>query len=292
MIRSMTGYGHFEKATREYKVTVEMKSVNHRYCDMSIKLPKRLNALESRIRGMLKDYVSRGKVDVYIHFDNYADSEVRVRYHEKIAEEYVNIILKAQENFGLDRILTAESLIRLPEVVSLEEEEQDVECLLPVIEEAVRGAGEQFLTARETEGANLQEDILAKLDYITRLVAYVEERSPKIIGEYEAKIRSKVNELLGEYRLDEGVLATELVIYADKICVDEETVRLQSHINNMRDTLLRGDAVGRKLDFIAQEMNREANTILSKANDKELSQNAIDLKTEIEKIREQIQNIE
>ena len=160
------------------------------------------------------------------------------------------------------------------------------------MEETLREAGKQFLDARENEGKHLQSDIFAKLDYISELVTFVEERFPQILKEYREKIKSKVNELLGDSKIDEGILATELTIYADKICVDEETVRLRSHISNMRETLQSDEPIGRKLDFIAQEMNREANTILSKANDKELSQNAIDLKTEIEKIREQIQNIE
>lgn len=291
-MKSMTGYGHFEKVTEEFKVTVEIKSVNHRYCDMSIKLPKKFNALESKLRETMKNYASRGKIDIYINFSNFADRDVRVQYHERIAKDYVEIIRQAQEGFGLEQTLTADSLIRFPEVISLEEDSQDIERFFPAIEEAVSGAGEQFLKARETEGAHLQADILAKLTYIEELVSFVEERSPQLLEEYREKIKNKVLELLGENRLDESALATELIIYADKVCVDEETVRLRSHINNMRDTLSKEEPVGRKLDFIAQEMNREANTILSKANDKELSRNAIDLKTEIEKIREQIQNIE
>ena len=215
-----------------------------------------------------------------------------MQYHEKIASDYVNAIRQAKENFGLEMGLTAASLVRYPDVISLEEDNKEAETFFPIIEEALKGAGEQFRQARETEGANLQKDIITKLDYIGTLVSFVEERSPKLLEEYREKIQNKVAELLGDNKLDENTLATELIIYADKVCVDEETVRLRSHINNMRETLLADESIGRKLDFIAQEMNREANTILSKANDKELSQNAIDLKTEIEKIREQIQNIE
>ena len=292
MIKSMTGYGHYEKMTKEYKVTVEMKSVNHRYCDLNIKLPKKFNALEGKLRSLLKDYVSRGKVDVYINFQNYADNDVTVQYHEKIAGDYVKAMREAKETFGLEMGLTAASLVRYPDVISLEEDSSGAESFFPVIEEAVRGAGEEFKLAREAEGTHLQEDILTKLDYIETLVSYVEERSPKLLAEYRERIENKVKELLGDNKLDENTLATELIIYADKVCVDEETVRLRSHVNTMRETFQSEESIGRKLDFIAQEMNREANTILSKANDKELSQNAIDLKTEIEKIREQIQNIE
>lgn len=292
MIKSMTGYGHYEEITEEFRVAVEIKSVNHRYCDLGIKLPRKFNALENRIRERVKNYASRGKIDVYINFDNYSDNDVRVQYNERIASDYVNVIRQAQESFGLGQTIPAESLIRLPEVISLGEESRNAEEFWPAIEKAVQGAGEEFLKARKTEGANLQADILTKLTHIENLVSFVEERSPKIIEEYREKIKNKVEELLGDNQLDESTLATELIIYADKVCVDEETVRLQSHIVNMRDTLLEEEPVGRKLDFISQEMNREANTILSKANDKELSCKAIDLKTEIEKIREQIQNIE
>lgn len=292
MIRSMTGFGRSEKITKEFKITVEMKSVNHRYCDLNIKMPKKFNAYESRLRKLMKDYVSRGKVDVYISFENYSDNEVCVKYHSAIASEYVQAIRAAKAEFALDEGLTGASLVRYPEVITLEENEKDLDSIYPVLEDTVKVAGEQFLEARKLEGENLQKDIFTKLDYILELVSFVEERSPKILQEYREKIMNKVAELLGDNKIDEGVLATELTIYADKVCVDEETVRLRSHVTNMRDTLTKEEAIGRKLDFIAQEMNREANTILSKANDKELSQNAIDLKTEIEKIREQIQNIE
>ena len=292
MVKSMTGYGHFEELTKEYKITVEMKSVNHRYCDISIKLPRKFNALEGKLRGLMKQYASRGKVDIYINFADYTDGNVKVQYHERIAQDYVRAIRQAKEGFSLDEGLTAASLVRYPEVISLEEESHEVEDFFPVIEKALKGAGEAFLHTKELEGSNLQRDILGKLSYIETLVAFVEERSPELLDEYRNKIQNKVEELLGENQLDEKTLATELIIYADKVCVDEETVRLRSHINHMRETFEEEEAVGRKLDFIAQEMNREANTILSKANDKALSQKAIDLKTEIEKIREQIQNIE
>lgn len=292
MIKSMTGYGHFEEITEEFRVAVEIKSVNHRYVDLGIKLPRKFNSLEGRIRERMKKYASRGKVDVYINFDNYSDSDVRVQYNERIASDYINVIRKVQESFGIGQGISVDSLIRLPEVISLGEERLDAEDFWPLIERAVEGAGEEFLKARETEGAALQADIMEKLSYIENLVSFVEERSPRIVEEYREKIKSKAAELLGNNQLDENTLATEIIIYADKVCVDEETVRLRSHINNMKETLLLEEPVGRKLDFISQEMNREANTILSKANDKELSRNAIDLKTGIEKIREQIQNIE
>lgn len=292
MINSMTGYGHAEKITKEFKISVEMKSVNHRYCDLTIKLPKKFNAYESRLRGLMKDYANRGKVDVYISFESYDGNEVNVVYHSNVAKGYMQAIREAEEEFGIEKGITGATLIRYPEVYSLEENAMDMETVYPVLEEVFCAAGEQFRKARQTEGEHLYADIVSKLNYVEELVAYVEARSPKVIEEYRNKIYDKVQELLGNTQISESALATEITLYADKVCVDEETVRLTAHIANMRETLKKKEPIGRKLDFLAQEMNREANTILSKANDKELSEYAIDLKTEIEKIREQIQNIE
>lgn len=294
MIKSMTGFGRFEKITESYKISVEIKSVNHRYCDMNIKMPKKFNMFENKIRNLMKAYINRGKVDIFINFTSYADGSVGVTYHSDVAKGYVEAIRKAEEEFSLTPGvgLTGASLIRFPDVISLEEQSQDMEQYYPYLEEALKAAGQQFVNAREAEGAHLQKDIFDKLDGIECLVDFVEERSPQILKEYREKIQAKVEEFLGDSKIDESILATELTIYADKVCVDEETVRLRSHIKNMRDTLNKEESIGRKLDFIAQEMNREANTILSKANDQDLSKKAIDLKTEIEKIREQIQNIE
>lgn len=292
MIKSMTGFGHGEKETEQYKITVEIKSVNHRYCDLSVKIPKKFNAFESRIRNVMKEYVARGKTDLYIVLENYSSASCRVEYHQEVAAAYVAAIDQAGRKFGLERGLTGSGLVRFPEVITLSEEDQDMEEIFPDLEEVLRLAGERFVKSREAEGANLREDILKKLDYIQSLISYVEERSPEMLEEYRDKLRRKVEEALGDTHLDESILSTELVVYADKVCVDEETVRLRSHIENMRSTMEVEGTIGRKLDFIVQEMNREANTILSKANDQALSERAIDLKTEIEKIREQIQNIE
>lgn len=292
MIRSMTGYGRSEIVTEEYKIVMEIKSVNHRYCDVSIRLPKKFNAMEIKLREMMKEYASRGKIDVFFTYEDYSGSDVRLNYHEKLAEEYMEIIGRLSEKFSIKKELSAASILRFPEVLSIEEVSVDTDSLAAAVEQSLREAGTAFVRSREAEGGQLYRDILAKLTYIETLVAKVEERSPDVYREYREKLEGKAVELLGDRQMDEAVLATELVIYADKVCVDEETVRLRSHVKAMEDTLQREEAIGRKLDFIAQEMNREANTILSKANDRELSACAIDLKTEIEKIREQIQNIE
>lgn len=292
MIKSMTGFGRSEVVTPEYKIAVEMKAVNHRYCDMGIKLPKKFNAFENNIRTIMKEYVSRGKIDIYISYEDYADRKAKVAYHESVAQGYMDAMAQAAKTFGIEKAITASSLIRFPEVISLEEEDMDETVLFPALEKTLREAACNFSDARTTEGQNLKKDLLAKLDYIEELVGKVEQRSPEMLKEYRQKITDKVTELLGDTKLDESILATEIAVFADKVCVDEETVRLRSHIKNMRETLELDESIGRKLDFIAQEMNREANTTLSKANDMELSNIAIDLKTEIEKVREQIQNIE
>ena len=292
MIKSMTGFGRYETVTDEYRIAVEIKSVNHRYCDLNIKLPKKFNEIENTLRMMMKEIAERGKVDVYVSYEDYAGKGTHVHYHPQIAKEYVKVAAQVAEEFELHNSLSAERLLGFADVISLEEESNDLESVFPIVTQTLQKAGEQFIASREREGEQLYQDIKGKLAYLLTLVAQVEERSPQMLQEPRQKLLEKVQELLGDRKIDEGILATELIVYADKVCVDEETVRLRSHIDAMSETLDMQEAIGRKLDFIAQEMNREANTILSKANDKELSGIAINLKTEIEKIREQIQNIE
>ncbi|NLP35142.1 MAG: YicC family protein [Clostridiales bacterium] len=292
MLKSMTGFGRCEIANEDRKITVEMKSVNHRYCDISIKLPKKLSFYEAAIRNLLKQSIGRGKVDVYITYEDYTENNICVKYNAELARAYYNNLEKMSKEFAIENDIRVSSLSRYPEVFTLEEQAIDEEKLWSIIEEAVSKATKQFIEARISEGENLKRDILAKLNVMLELIDYIEMRSPEIVTEYRNKLMAKVNELLGDTKIDESILATEVTIYADKICVDEETVRLKSHIKNMKETLIESDNVGRKLDFIAQEMNREANTILSKANDLAVTNKAIDLKTEIEKVREQIQNIE
>lgn len=292
MLKSMTGFGRYEAISEERKIVVEMKSVNHRYSDISVKLPKKLSSFDSAIRNLLKDYISRGKVDVYVTYEDYSESNVCVKYNENIAIDYWKNLNRLAQKLQMENDVTVSMLSRYPEVFSLEEQTMDEDAIWNVLRDTVLRAAEQFVESRVVEGENLKRDILAKTDKLFELVDYVEKRSPEMMEEHRKKLLLKVNELLADRQIDEAVLATEMIIYADKVCVDEETVRLRSHINTLRDTLNEGDNIGRKLDFIAQEMNREANTILSKANDIEISNKAIDLKTEIEKIREQIQNIE
>lgn len=292
MIKSMTGFGRCEIVTTEYKVSVEMKAVNHRYLDLSIKMPKKFNYFESAIRNLLKNYIQRGKVDVFINYEDYTDEKFCLKYNSSLASEYVNAFKKMEEQFGLCNDVSVSMLARMPEVLTMEQQPEDEDRIWKQLSEAVEDAAKKFVDSRILEGEKLKEDLLGKLSYMEELVSFIEERSPLIIQEYRQRLEGKVRELLENTSLDESRIVTEVTIYADKVCVDEETVRLRSHIDATRKELLAGGSVGRKLDFIAQEMNREANTTLSKSTDLAISDKAIALKTEIEKVREQIQNIE
>ena len=292
MIKSMTGFGRCEISEAERKFTVELKGVNHRYLDVNIRMPKKLNFFESSIRNLLKQYAQRGKVDIFITYEDFSEGQVLLKYNEALAGEYLKYFKQMEEAFSLDNDIKVSTLSRYPEVLTMEEQSMDEEELWNGLKKALEGAFTQFVETRITEGENLKKDLLGKLDEMLVLVDKVEERSPQIVAEYREKLETKVKELLADSQIEEGRIAAEVVLFADKICTDEETVRFRSHIQHMKSTLEEKEGVGRKLDFIAQEMNREANTILSKANDLEVSNYAIDLKTGIEKVREQIQNIE
>ena len=292
MIKSMTGFGRCEIADNNRKFTVEMKSVNHRYLDVNIKMPKALGFFESAVRAELKSYVSRGKVDVFITYEDLSESRSTVHYNKEVAADYLKYLRQMASDFGLDDDIRLCALAKYPEVFTMEEAEVDEEELWKELQKAVDGAAKQFVDTRIVEGGHLKDDLILKLDGMLKLVDFIAERSPKMIEEYRQRLEDRVRELLADAAVDEGRLLTEVTIFADKVCVDEELVRLRSHIETTKGTLLEGGSVGRKLDFIAQVMNREANTILSKAIALEISNGAIELKTEIEKVREQIQNIE
>ena len=292
MNKSMPGSGRYESVTDEYKISVEMKAVNHRYLDLNIKMPKKFNFFETGIRSLLKKYIQRGKVDLFITFEDYTENRLCLKYNSTLAAEYMECFSKMEQQFGISNDVTVSFLSKCPEVLTMEEEPEDEEQMWKILADTVEQAAKALVETRVTEGEHLKADLLGKLDYMEELVEFIEERSPQIMSEYRAKLEEKVKELLSGATIDDSRIATEVTIFADKICVDEETVRLKSHIENTRTELKQGGSVGRKLDFIAQEMNREANTILSKANDLLVSDRAIALKTEIEKVREQIQNIE
>lgn len=292
MIKSMTGFGRCEVMEHNRKVTAELKSVNHRYLDINIRMPKKFGFLETAARSLIKEYVQRGKVDAFITYEDAARETGSIQYNEATAAAYAGHLRRMAETFGLKGEIDVGTLSGFPDVFTTEERDMDEEEMQGILEKALRGALCKFSESRAAEGEALARDLSAKLDGMARCVDAIEERSPLVVSEYKESLKEKVRELLDDARIDEGRIAAEVTIFADKVCVDEETVRLRSHIEATRKALTEGGCVGRKLDFIAQEMNREANTVLSKTTDLSTINTGIDLKTDIEKVREQIQNIE
>ena len=292
MIKSMTGFGRCEIAEENRKVTVEIKSVNHRYLDVSIKMPKKLNFFDASIRNLLKEYMQRGKIDLFITYEDNSENNVTIKYHPEVAAEYLKYLNQMSEELGIENDVRVSLVSRYPEVFTLDDVEIDEEGIWRMLDKAIRGACEAFVETRIKEGENLRTDIIAKLDHMLEVVDFIESKCPVIIEDYRAKLIDRVREMLDDANIDDSRIVQEVTIFADKICVDEEMVRLRSHINTMKSVLIAGGSIGRKLDFIAQEMNREANTTLSKVSDLEIANRGIELKTEIEKVREQIQNIE
>lgn len=292
MIKSMTGFGHSEVSNEKRRITVEMKSVNHRYLDVNIKIPKKLGIFEANLRTILKEYAQRGKVDIFVSYEDFSEGAIALKYNKELAASYMNYLKEMASDFSIENDIRVSNLARFPEVLTIDEVQTDEEEIKTDLELAFRKACEGFVQARAVEGENLKKDLIDKLDGMLSYVGEIEKRAPQIIVEYKAKLLERVADLLKDSQIDEGRILGEVTLFADKICVDEEIVRLKSHISTTKAALEEGGSVGRRLDFIAQEMNREANTILSKANDLITSDTAISLKTDIEKVREQIQNIE
>ena len=288
----MTGFGRAEFSSENRKITVELKSVNHKYFDVNIKMPRKFNAFEGKIRNLLKEYAARGKVDMFITFEDTGEGVSTLIYNESLAREYFGYYKKISADLGIENDIRASLIARSPEVFSLEEGRIEEDEIWADLSATLKEAFEAFRAARRAEGESLKADILLKLEDMKSHVAFIEERLPLITSEYKAKLKDHVRELLENNLIDESRIAAEVVMYSDKIAVDEELVRLKSHIESMSASLEKGGPVGRNLDFIAQEMNREANTILSKSNDISVTNCGIELKTLIEKIREQVQNIE
>lgn len=291
-LKSMTGFGRAEVSNDQYRLSVEVKSVNSRFLDLSIKMPKKFNALEANIRNTVKEYISRGKVDLFITYESFSEKGKALRLDLPLAKEYLESMRTLVAALGVEDNVKVTNLAALPDVLVLSEESEDDDALWESLKPSLVGALERFSETRVMEGENLQKDLLGKLSEMEAIVNRIDARSPEIAATYEARLRAKVSELLEGTGIDEARIVQEVTIYSDKICTDEERVRLHSHIKNMRTKLQNGGLVGRELDFVAQEMNREANTTLSKANDLIVSEDAIGLKTLIEKIREQIQNLE
>lgn len=291
-LKSMTGFGRAEVSNDQYRLSVEVKSVNSRFLDLSIKMPKKFNALEANIRNTVKEYISRGKVDLFITYESFSEKGKALRLDLPLAKEYLESMRTLVNALGVEDNVKVTNLASLPDVLVLSEKSEDDDALWESLKPSLTGALKRFSETRVMEGENLQQDLLGKLAEMEAIVNRIDERSPEITATYEARLRAKVSELLEGTGIDEARIVQEVTIYSDKICTDEERVRLHSHIKNMRTKLQNGGLVGRELDFVAQEMNREANTTLSKANDLIVSEDAIGLKTLIEKIREQIQNLE
>lgn len=293
-LNSMTGFGRCEIINDDHRVLCEVKSVNHRYLDVSLKMPRRFNCFEASIRKLLTEYMQRGKVEVYIFYEDYTADSRKLKYNRELAAEYVECLRQLSEDFGLKNDAGTSVLSRFPDVIMMEEVSDDDERLWSIIEPVLRSALKSFVEARRAEGENLRRDLLLKLSNMEGLVDEIEAVSPSVLEQYKERLRLKITETLKGLSMeaDEARILTEAAIYADKICTDEEMVRLRSHIGAMAEKLRLGSPCGRDLDFIAQEMNREANTTLSKANSLKIADTAIALKSEIEKVREQVQNIE
>lgn len=292
MTKSMTGFGRGEYTEHERKITVEMKSVNHRYCDVNVRMPRKLIFLENEIRNYVKKRLSRGKIDIFISYEDNSEKQENIKFNQDLTKEYLKYFELISEKFGLENDIKVSHMTRYPDVIKLEEQEDDQDMYWDILRKALDDAIVKMVNARTTEGELLKSDILIKLDNMLVALEVIKQKTPLVVAAYKEKLEARINEMLDNPTIDESRLALEIAIFADKSCIDEEIVRLTSHIEHMKNSINTDQPIGRKLDFLAQEMNREANTILSKANAIDISNQAIDLKTEIEKIREQIQNIE
>lgn len=293
MVKSMTGYGRAEETLDGYAITVEVRSVNNRYLDCSVRIPRLYLFAEDAIKARVQRTISRGKVDVFVTLDSTGAEKVQVSVNKPVADGYYEALNQLAASYGLPESDISVSLLsRFPDVLLAEKAQDDVEQLAEDICSVLDGALSDFDSMRTREGARLEEDILSRAATIEEKVALVEERSPQTVAEYRAKLEARMNEVLSNAQLDPARILTEAAIFADKVAVDEETVRLRSHINQLREMLDKGGPIGRKLDFLIQEFNREANTIGSKCSDIDIARQVVDIKAEIEKIREQVQNIE
>lgn len=292
MIKSMTGYGKSEQTIDSLNVTVEIKSVNHRYFEFSARVPREYGFLEEKLKKYCNSLITRGKVECYVSVEDLEEREMEVNVNETLAAGYVKALKELSERFGLKDDISAVTLSRYPDVITLHKASEDEERIWNAVKTVAETAVSKFIEMRETEGSKLRGDILSRADYIIECVEFIEGRSPETVREYNEKLKQRMKELLGDAAVDEQRLLNEAAIYADKIAVDEETVRLRSHISQLREFINSSEAIGRKLDFLVQEINREANTIGSKAQDVDIAKKVIAIKAEVEKIREQVQNIE
>lgn len=292
MIKSMTGFGRGTSEGSSRSFSVEIKTVNHRYCDINIRMPKSFMPIEDKIRKFILQKINRGKVDVFITQMDYGNKKVAALFDENLADSYVECLNKIKNRYDIKEELTMELISKFPDVITVKQQDEDLDEIWKVLEEAFREALDMLVGMRESEGAKLRENILVKCSAIKSYLDKINKVSATLVDEFRDKLNGRVEELMESCDIDKGRIAMEVAIFADKACVDEEIVRLDSHIGQFRDTLNMEEPVGRKLDFILQEMNREANTIASKSTNLNVTNLVLNIKNEIEKIREQIQNIE
>lgn len=288
----MTGFGRCLESVDGKTIIVEIKSVNHRYYEFTSRVPRSCGYLDEKLKSFIQGKVSRGKIDVGISIQSDSVSDEKIEVNSEVAKGYITALRNANEELGLEDDLTLSRIMRLPDIFDVKKIEEDEETVWNEVKSVAEKALERFIAMREAEGEKMREDILSRLDYITGLVEKIEKKSPETTEKYRKKLFDKISEVLKDTNVDEQRILTEAAIFSEKTAVDEETVRLRSHINQCREMLSMNEAVGRKLDFLIQEFNREANTIGSKCQDIEITKVVVDLKSEIEKIREQVQNIE
>ena len=292
MVKSMTGYGRHESVLHGRTLVIEVKSVNNRYLDCNVRLPRVCICAEDGVQRRVKEVISRGKVDVYVNMENNTEEAVSVALNQPVAAGYMEALRKMAETFGLAPAVSIDLLSKFPDVFKVDKVPENLEELTADIHAVAEEALRDFDAMRCREGEKLEADLLGRLDTLEDFTHQVEQRSPQTVADYRARLTAKLQEVLADRQLDESRVLTEAAIFADKVAVDEETVRLHSHIAQFRDMLAGGSPIGRKLDFLIQEMNRETNTIGSKCNNLEISTIVVNMKAEIEKIREQVQNIE
>ncbi len=292
MIKSMTGFGRAVNENDGYVITVEIRSVNHRYFEFSSRVPRQYGFLDEKLKSYINSRVSRGKVECNVYIEALETDTAKVVVNKTLAGAYVHALRELADEYGLKEDFGAGTISRFNDVFVLRKEEEDEDKLWGYVKNVCSDAVDKFILMRETEGAKMKDDIYARGQFILDCVSFIEERSPQTVKEYNDKLIERVHELIGDVSLDEGRMIQEVAIYADKVAVAEETVRLRSHIEQLNEFIDSDEPVGRKMDFLVQEINREANTIGSKANDVDIARKVVDIKAEVEKIREQIQNIE
>ncbi len=292
MIKSMTGYGSAKSLDGSLGLSVELKSVNNRYLDTSVRMPRGFLFAEDSVKSAVQSHISRGKVDVFVTMSSSSVGDIAVSVNENLAAEYKSAIELVGLKLGLEHKITAYELCKFSDVLSVDKKELDKEIIAQELSLVVENALSDFDSMRTKEGEKLYQDISGRLSAIEDLVSFVEKRSPQTVSEYRERLTKKMQEVLDSTDIDEGRILMEAALFADRVAVDEETVRLRSHISQMREMIAGPSPVGRKLDFIVQELNRETNTIGSKCNDQDITKVVLDMKSEIEKIREQVQNIE